>query len=423
MESNGVSLQIHQQKQPQYDDASYYQQQLLLINQAKQQQQLISSNNPLLFNKHFQPSHLGYDDFDNQFMIPVQPNILQQTNNLNGLNLNNYEIYTDSHKMINNVNKNGNNNQRIPSLNGCKQNINGNHDRPMLPPPPIPNNQISDLQQIQQQMIKKKLTDINIKQIGNGVNHPHHDDNNYNHQQQQIEKSDSADLPPPPSPPTVFGHNNYNQNGNNNHIFSRQQQHQQNLNQQMNKLILNEKQIDSSEFDMPLPPPPIDLVDDYNQNGHQNQISPPLPPPLMMNNNNGNNNNNNGSLPPPPLLPPLVESDTTSSSSSISINNNSNQTKTNSSVNEEIKSARNCYLDDINKRRFQLKSTQQKDANNLADESRIKENNSNNNPNNDTIQPFVNNSDVAAIIDFIRKFRPHVRDSSDEDEENSDWDD
>ncbi len=50
-------------------------------------------------------------------------------------------------------------------------------------------------------------------------------------------------------------------------------------------------------------------------------------------------------------------------------------------------------------------------------------NNSNNNPNNDTIQPFVNNSDVAAIIDFIRKFRPHVRDSSDEDEENSDWDD
>jgi hypothetical protein len=417
VESNGVSLQIHQQKQPQYDDASYYQQQLLLINQAKQQQQLISSNNPLLFNKHFQPSHLGYDDFDNQFMIPVQPNILQQTNNLNGLNLNNYEIYTDSHKMINNVNKNGNNNQRIANLNGFKQNINGNHDRPMLPPPPIPNNQISDLQQIQQQMIKKKLTDINIKQIGNGVNHghPHHDDNNYNHQQ-QIEKSDSADLPPPPSPPTVFGHVNYNQNGNNNHNFSRQQQHQQ-----MNKLILNEKQIDSSEFDMPLPPPPIDLVDEYNQNGHQNQISPPLPPPLMMNNNNGNNNN--GSLPPPPLLPPLVESDTTSSSSSISINNNSNQTKTNSSVNEEIKSARNCYLDDINKRRFQLKSTQQKDANNLADESRIKENNSNNNPNNDTIQPFVNNSDVAAIIDFIRKFRPHVRDSSDEDEENSDWDD
>jgi len=39
----------------------------------------------------------------------------------------------------------------------------------------------------------------------------------------------------------------------------------------------------------------------------------------------------------------------------------------------------------------------------------------------DTIQPFVNNSDVAAIIDFIRKFRPHVCDSSD-DEENSDWD-
>ena len=67
-----------------------------------------------------------------------------------------------SSSSINNVNKNGNNNQRIANLNGFKQNINGNHDRPMLPPPPIPNNQISDLQQIQQQMIKKKLTDINI---------------------------------------------------------------------------------------------------------------------------------------------------------------------------------------------------------------------------------------------------------------------
>ena len=90
-------------------------------------------------------------------------NILQQTNNLNGLNLNNYEIYTDSHKLINNNNNNNNVNkngsQRIVNSNGSKQNnINGNHDRPMLPPPPIPNNQISDLQQIQQQMIKKKLT-------------------------------------------------------------------------------------------------------------------------------------------------------------------------------------------------------------------------------------------------------------------------
>jgi len=429
---------------------------MLLINQSKGPQQIMQSMSGLpnaLFNKHFQQQQRqNYEDLNNQLIIPIPSNILQQTNHLNGMNLNNYEIYSESNTILNG-NKNGQriiqNQQHQPHSNG-KSNSNSHHiaDRPMLPPPPVPNNQISDFQQIQQQMIKKKLTDVNISNKTNG--NGHHGIQNYHHsdennQQNGIELSNSADLPPPPSPPTVYGNNfgmnNSNhqqphQNGNSNHNYLNQQQQKQlqhnfnlNMNQQMNKLNLNEKPSfqDPSEFDMPLPPPPIELQDehDFQQNNHTNQqISPPLPQPIFS----LNNNNMNGSLPPPPALPPLVESDTASSSSSISINNNSNQTKTNSlSANDEIKSARNCYLDDINKRRYQLKSTAQKDSNSLADESRLKDNttnnnNNNNNNNSETIQPFVNNSDVAAIIDFIRKFRPHVRDSSDDDEENSDWD-
>ena len=91
-------------------------------------------------------------------------------------------------------------------------------------------------------------------------------------------------------------------------------------------------------------------------------------------------------------------------------------------------------MDDINQRRFQLKSSK-KDTNDGINNTNGNINHNNGSGNNnsivssegkesgDNIQPFVNNSDVAAIIDFIRKFRPHVRDSSEEDEENSDWDD
>ena len=70
--------------------------------------------------------------------------------------------------------------------------------------------------------------------------------------------------------------------------------------------------------------------------------------------------------------------------------------------------------------RFVLKPTQKENL-----EDRLKKGNStpatNDENGRDTIQPFVNNSDVAAIIDFVRKYRPHVCESSD-DEENSDWD-
>jgi hypothetical protein len=175
----------------------------------------------------------------------------------------------------------------------------------------------------------------------------------------------------------------------------------------MNLSIDNSK---DEAFDMPLPPPPppLDLTDSYMSN---------LPPPLPESHVPQNGNN----LPPPPPLPPLVESDTVSTASSASINNNmpSHQTKSaDTSKNDDTNVAKNSYLDDINQRRFQLKSSK-RDANGSNGNSSIL---SDSKDNGETIQPFVNNSDVAAIIDFIRKFRPHVRDSSEEDEENSDWD-
>lgn len=90
------------------------------------------------------------------------------------------------------------------------------------------------------------------------------------------------------------------------------------------------------------------------------------------------------------------------------------------SKNDELKTTapKNSYLDDINQRRFQLKSSKRDATGSNGNNSVLSEGKENG----ETIQPFVNNSDVAAIIDFIRKFRPHVRDSSEEDEENSDWD-
>lgn len=174
--------------------------------------------------------------------------------------------------------------------------------------------------------------------------------------------------------------------------------------QHLMKMSLTEN---TNDLEMPLPPPPIDLPDNYTPGN----LPPPLPHFLQ--------NNGSANLPPPPPLPPLVESDTVSTASSASINNTPTQKSTEPTKNTEIKAARGSYLDDINQRRFQLKSSK-RDANGSNGNNSIM---SEGKENGDTIQPFVNNSDVAAIIDFIRKFRPHVRDSSEEDEENSDWDD
>ena len=230
-------------------------------------------------------------------------------------------------------------------------------DRPGLPPPPVPDNHITDLQQIQQQMMRKFGS--------NGTNNANTDLN--------------CDLPPPPSPPN----------------FSI------NLTQKMTSLSINQKvdQSESSCFDMPLPPPPIDLQDSIH-------LPPPISPPELSN----TNGNHHVQLPPPPPLPPLVESDTTSSTSSLSATNTSSNGTNHKPQNEETQSSRS-FLDDINKKRFVLKPT-----NRDVDDKK-----SGGNPGRESIQPFVNDSNVAAIIDFVRKLRTHVGDSSGE-EENSDWD-
>jgi hypothetical protein len=218
-------------------------------------------------------------------------------------------------------------------------------------------------------------------------------------------------LPPPPSPP----------------YFTETTTKLVSLSQAMSNLNMmnsnNNVMTDSAIFDMPLPPPPVELQQQESSFVHQHQYQ-------HQHHTNGGYSNG---LPPPPPLPPLVESDTaSSSSSSLILNEKSNDGCMQQSsllppappLIEEIKNSRN-YLDDITKRRFTLKPTL-KDNSNLPERPKTTNGNEtndiSNNNNRDTIQPFVNNSDVAAIIDFIRKFRPHVCDSSD-DEENSDWDD
>lgn len=272
--------------------------------------------------------------------------------------MNNYQVYAESNQM--------NNGSRSSKLVIQQAKLSQQSDRPGLPPPPIPDNNISDLQQMQQQMMRKFDRVI-------AHNEDPHD----------LNSDLNCDLPPPPSPPN-FSDSNYTVN------FA----------QKIASLTLTQK-VDQTDsvFDMPLPPPPDLHPDSLN-------LPPPISPPVITTINKSMGNH--PPLPPPPPLPPLVESDTTSSTSSLSATNTSSNGKP---IQEETQSSRS-FLDDINKRRFVLKPT-----NKNSDDKK----NGRSNSGRESIQPFVNNSDVAAIIDFVRKFRPHVRDSSD-DEENSDWD-
>lgn len=377
---------LHQQQNP-----AAQTQQNTKINGLKQQYYQQQANKP-----HFP------NDFDDQ-SLPPPP--MQQ---LNPADMN-YEIYAEATQNLNNGNGSNRNysrpNQAITpnSYSNNNQKIYSS-ERPVFPPPPIPTqNHLSDLQQIQQQMIKKKQTDYNIN---------NHNSNGNPNQLQNI--TGSCDLPPPPSPPSNLENTNHQNENNNMNNLNNHSDHQVTAtSQNFMKLVNiseNSHKNHEPDMDMPLPPPPMDLTDS-NDNV--------FPPPLSINPPDINTSNNGNHLPPPPPLPPLVESDTVSTSSSASINNTPTQKSANTSKNDDIKVARSSYLDDINQRRFQLKSSK-RDANGSNGNSSIV---SDGKENADNIQPFVNNSDVAAIIDFIRKFRPHVRDSSDEDEENSDWDD
>ncbi|RNA02914.1 hypothetical protein BpHYR1_022956 [Brachionus plicatilis] len=269
---------------------------------------------------------------------------------------NNYEIYAESNQM-----NNGNRNSKLM----VQQVRLSQSERPGLPPPPIPDNGLSDLQQIQQQMMRK------FDQV---ISH--------NHDPNELNSEFSSDLPPPPSPPNFTESSNFSLS----------------LNQRITNLTISQKKLDTpdSVIDMPLPPPPIELQDTIE-----------LPPPISP---LSSHKNNHQPLPPPPPLPPLVESDTTSSTSSLSAANTSTTGNTPKPPIDKP-STTPSFLDDINKKRFVLKPTK-------IDEDKK---NGRNDSSREAIQCLVNNSDVAAIIDFVRKFRPHVRDSSD-DEENSDWD-
>jgi hypothetical protein len=392
-------------------------------NYAQVQNQIYASNKmsiTMVSQHHHQHQQGNFDMTDKQLPAPP-PSIYNNGNSNNNNNNNNttvYQAYNQAKLTIHQQHQQASNLIKHNNINN--NNSNGNsqscyNERPMLPPPPIPDaSHMSDLQQIQQQLIKKyddsriSVNDINTN-------------NNFN-----IDLSNQNGnhdfLPPPPSPPffnettnklvtLTQAMTNLNMMHNSNH-------HQNHINNTENVMT------DSAMFDMPLPPPPIELQQENNHNnnqsnGHQEK--------------NGGIFNGNGFLPPPPPLPPLVESDTASSSSSSLTNVMINHGPTNGQSEsnktaplappEEIKSTRS-YLDDITKRRFVLKPTVK---DNLQERPKTTPNGSNGNQgsdenNRDTIQPFVNNSDVAAIIDFIRKFRPHVCDSSD-DEENSDWDD
>ena len=425
--------QQHIQQSVQPEDIYGQQKQLILL---KQQQQQLQQQNPNVAShlmsaqylhhqqqqqQHQQHQHQQHQQHQHQHQMPfnqimkemnenpisVQQQIHQTSVSQSPQISMNFEIYAESNKF-----SNGNRNGRggvgpVIPVKAC-------NERPMLPPPPIPNNPVNDLQQIQQQMMRKKITDMpsinNLPKIN-----------------EQINDVINGDLPPPPSPPTFI----------NDASYSKQNFVSMNTTANlMSKLNMNNAvNLDTTDngFDIPLPPPPVEIQVEFNHHHHHNhhhhqqhhinrfnhlnhtQAASPLPSPPSPGKQMSQSVIN--TLPPPPPLPPLAESDSASTSSSVSItkpitpaiNNNVNNNS------DEPKTERSCFLEDINNRRYQLKSTQ-KQLDNSNEKSKENFNSR------DTIQPLVNNSDVAAIIDFIRKFRPHVRDSSDDDEENSDWD-
>jgi hypothetical protein len=379
------------------------------------------SNNNNIQSLNNYPNSNGLEDQ----MLPPPPQLLTQ-NLIPNQQLNNYQIYAESTSLNNGQKMNKINIQQANILsrqmsasptkminnhsltngvnnNNNNSNINGS-ERPIFPPPPIPDNRLSDLQQIQQQLIRKY--DVN---------------GTVNYDPRNINDHSNSDLPPPPSPPTFHDSISNNNNVNTKANLVTITMNNLTITQNSNKLSTD---LTDSMFDIPLPPPPIELQDnhishEFTNGNHKNSPSSQV-------------NGNHAPLPPPPPLPPLVESDTASSSTSslnAGINGSSSTQQNNSSKapSEEPKhntttTSSRSYLDDINKRRYVLKPTQKSDNPDSQRKGSVNGDGENGTPNGrDTIQPFVNNSDVAAIIDFIRKFRPHVCDSSD-DEENSDWD-
>ena len=207
--------------QPQYDDI-YFQQQMLLLNQNKQ---LTLSNNNALANSvqtlnalkaqyYMQQQHQQQQqqqqqkayylsEYEDQNLPPPPPPL--QSNGSNSIQLS-QEIYAESTQKTNpNATMHRNNIRTNPQAQASL--VSGkyyalNNERPVLPPPPIPSNMhLSDLQQIQQQMIRKKISDISI---GSGGGAPAQNKCATN-QMGQIDvgamMNGNADLPPPPSPP------------------------------------------------------------------------------------------------------------------------------------------------------------------------------------------------------------------------------
>ena len=360
---------------------------MLMSQQNKSIQQQQHQMNMYYQQQQLQQQQQSEPHFDDQSLPPPPLQLLQDPSTVPA---NSYQMYGEL-TTLNNGSKMGK--VSVQEVNVNRHSNQSTNERPVLPPPPIPDHHshVSDLQQMQNQIIRK-FGHINIDS--------------------EHGPSEAADLPPPPSLPDFtelnngFGGNSVMKQN----IVSVQMSEKiqtLSLAQQHNKPAAGHS--DESDMPLPPPPPPIDLQDHHNQADHF-----PSPAPALT-------NRQTPSLPqqPPPPIPTNGNSNSNSSSSSNGGTPNVAQaSKILTTTPSEDRTSRS-FLDDINKGRFTLKPTQ-RDA--ILEDRRGKVSSSLDESSRDTLQPFVNNSDVAAIIDFVRKFRPHVSDSS-EDDETSDWDD
>lgn len=300
---------------------------------------------------------------------------------------NSYQVYAESHSM--------NNGARLSKMSVQQQQQNRNStERPVFPPPPVPDQNVSDLQQIM-----RKFT------INN-------EENNV----------PSEGLPPPPSPPDFTELNIKKTN-----MMVARESHQSYAGNTHMQETTTTAAYQADTIMMNLPLPPMDLIAPNGDQIEEDSVS--LPPPIP-------------SLSTQPDSPPLPSADISNVQQQVSNTPTASvATPSASKSTTEVSQNSRSFLNDINEGRFTLKPTQRNEIlnNSGLDSSRRKatsmqEENSASSKSNSltghgansraTLEPFVNNSDVAAIIDFVRKFRPHVCHSSDdEDETGSDWDD
>ena len=182
-----MSLQQQQQQQQhiqmQYEQEAYQKHMMLMSQQNKSIQQQQHQMNMYYQQQQLQQQQQSEPHFDDQSLPPPPLQLLQDPSTVPA---NSYQMYGEL-TTLNNGSKMGK--VSVQEVNVNRHSNQSTNERPVLPPPPIPDHHshVSDLQQMQNQIIRK-FGHINIDS--------------------EHGPSEAGDLPPPPSLPDFTELNN-----------------------------------------------------------------------------------------------------------------------------------------------------------------------------------------------------------------------